>query len=181
MRPKRRPCTKCGGERDGSGKSSWCKKCKARHQKKWRKANPDLHRERQRLYRSRHPEVHREAYKRWKARHPGRGAELSRNWKKRHGFRRRFLSAVEGARKRRIEFSITEDQYALAVASGACHYCGGDLPICGGGIDRKDNSAGYTADNIVPCCARCNRMKGCDLTYDEMVLIWDRRRKLGLI
>ena len=28
------------------------------------------------------------------------------------------------------------------------------------GLDRVDNSRGYQADNVVPCCADCNYMKG---------------------
>jgi hypothetical protein len=31
--------------------------------------------------------------------------------------------------------------------------------ICVNGIDRINSSLGYTIDNCVPCCTRCNRMK----------------------
>ena len=34
------------------------------------------------------------------------------------------------------------------------------------GIDRIDNNKGYTIDNIVPCCAKCNYAKG-KLTLQE--------------
>lgn len=27
------------------------------------------------------------------------------------------------------------------------------------GIDRIDSTKGYSADNCVPCCSKCNRMK----------------------
>lgn len=39
-----------------------------------------------------------------------------------------------------------------------CFYCNKkyDTPI---GVDRLDNSIGYTLENSVPCCLVCNRMK----------------------
>jgi len=36
------------------------------------------------------------------------------------------------------------------------------------GLDRIDSAKGHTLDNVVPCCARCNWMKG-DMTRDEFV------------
>jgi len=41
-----------------------------------------------------------------------------------------------------------------------CHYCSGPLPICGHGLDRLDNTKGYTKENIAPCCRYCNQRKG---------------------
>lgn len=40
--------------------------------------------------------------------------------------------------------------------SSVCHYCG-TAPA--GGIDRKNNSLGYTQSNSVACCADCNYAK----------------------
>jgi hypothetical protein len=65
----------------------------------------------------------------------------------------------------------------VKVRKGNCHYCGGQLPRFNGGLDRKKNSKGYIRGNCVPCCTRCNSMKGPYLTYEEMVLIWKRRNK----
>lgn len=45
-----------------------------------------------------------------------------------------------------------------------CFYCGDATryengePVCG--VDRVDNSRGYVAENMVPCCTICNFMKG---------------------
>ena len=36
------------------------------------------------------------------------------------------------------------------------------------GVDRIDSSKGYTKDNVVPCCGKCNRMKG-DLPQDKWI------------
>jgi hypothetical protein len=58
----------------------------------------------------------------------------------------------------------------LELTSSICHYCGArpanvrkisrsdDIYVYNG-LDRKDAFGGYVADNVVPCCWRCNRMK----------------------
>lgn len=40
-------------------------------------------------------------------------------------------------------------------------------------IDRKDPMLGYTIDNVVPACRRCNTLKNNVVTYDEMMKIAD--------
>lgn len=63
-----------------------------------------------------------------------------------------------------------------------CHYCG--APPSGRqkqvrsvyvytGVDRKDNDAGYTIENVVPCCGICNHAKH-TMSY-EAFLAWLRR------
>ena len=66
----------------------------------------------------------------------------------------------------KISFAVFESLIVMP-----CHYCGGKLNLTGCGLDRKDNSKGYEVDNVVPCCRQCNRVKGHDFTYDEMLLI----------
>ncbi len=60
-----------------------------------------------------------------------------------------------------------------------CHYCGGELPGQGHGIDRADNTLGYLLSNVVACCTRCNKTKGKWLSHDEMVLVATHRVQLG--
>jgi hypothetical protein len=36
------------------------------------------------------------------------------------------------------------------------------------GIDRVDNTKGYSVDNCVPCCRRCNVAKA-DMTPDQFL------------
>lgn len=51
------------------------------------------------------------------------------------------------------------------IVSQNCRYCGiSGTPYVG--IDRVDNTLGYTADNCVPCCSVCNMAKG-NKTMDE--------------
>ena len=61
-----------------------------------------------------------------------------------------------------------------------CHYCGekpkelladkqrnaSDIPFKRNGIDRVDNSKGYTIDNVIPCCRNCNIAKS-TMSYSE--------------
>jgi hypothetical protein len=70
------------------------------------------------------------------------------------------------AKKRRIAVELdVMDVFMLRV--GLCTYCGGGLPLYGGGLDRKDSSLGYVVGNVVPCCYDCNTAKGSTLSHDE--------------
>jgi len=67
------------------------------------------------------------------------------------------------------EFALTREQFKY-LTSGICYYCGkqpnqkirgfrlGDIYFYNG-IDRVDNERGYTIDNCVSCCKRCNTIK----------------------
>jgi hypothetical protein len=46
-----------------------------------------------------------------------------------------------------------------------CHYCGEEQSR---GMDRIDNTIGYTIRNIVPCCKTCNYLKKAT-DYEEFV------------
>jgi hypothetical protein len=85
----------------------------------------------------------------------------------------RYLSTMRSnARKHGREFSLSDEE-VKQICSQSCVYCG-SLPSvdCKGisrvGIDRFDNNLGYTKENSLPCCFRCNRMKG-QLTYKEFI------------
>lgn len=72
------------------------------------------------------------------------------------------------ARKRNLEMSIGLDEYVKLIENG-CHYCESNiLKETGCGLDRIDNSKGYTLNNIVPCCGKCNQIRNVHLTKDEM-------------
>lgn len=62
------------------------------------------------------------------------------------------------------------------LTSSPCHYCGRRNSNCYkgrtyNGIDRKENKKGYHTSNVVPCCSRCNSVKGEHVTYKEMLKI----------
>lgn len=78
---------------------------------------------------------------------------------------KKFEAYQAGAKKRRKSWSLTFQEF-LHFCEQPCHYCGA-APLSGGsnrwphnGIDRKNNSVGYNAENCLPCCSFCNRAKG---------------------
>ena len=73
-----------------------------------------------------------------------------------------------GARNRRLVFELSQEDFrALTLAN--CHYCdaapvqiirnGKCAPYTYNGIDRVDNSIGYTPENTRTCCGQCNTAK----------------------
>lgn len=69
--------------------------------------------------------------------------------------RLKFSQIKGGAKSRNIDFQLT-DQDMHKLINSSCSYCGQEQ--CNG-IDRIDSHKGYIIDNVVPCCAMCNRMK----------------------
>lgn len=81
-----------------------------------------------------------------------------------------FSHYKSAAKKRNIIFELDKEFFSLIVFKN-CSYCGEDpkkrtngrksingiIPL--NGIDRKDNNIGYTVENCVPCCPKCNFMK----------------------
>lgn len=82
--------------------------------------------------------------------------------------RRRFLSAIGLADRRGLGWTLSYDQYYCLIKC-PCYYCGGKLNETRIGLDRLDNTLGYTLHNSVPCCSDCNRIKCHLLTSAEML------------
>lgn len=91
------------------------------------------------------------------------------------------------ARKKGNKWSLSRE-LAIALFLGNCFYCNRppsnlfETPsvhahnvgrFVYNGIDRKDNSEGYTAENVVSCCTACNFIKG-DRSVAEMHAWQDR-------
>ena len=82
--------------------------------------------------------------------------------------------------KKNISFDLTKEEFRDIVLQ-PCHYCNIESssvtmakPTANGafvsnGIDRVDSSKGYVKENCVPCCTRCNWMKG-EMSYTEFFL-----------
>jgi hypothetical protein len=106
----------------------------------------------------------------------GRATETLRRRDFRTG--KKFLVVKMGAKKRGLPFTLTKDQYRT-LTSRPCHWCGGVLPMTGGGIDRRNNLEGYTLSNSVPCCKQCNSAKN-NYTVEDFLLWVGRVYKKNL-
>ena len=81
----------------------------------------------------------------------------------------RFLNLKRAAKQRGIAIHLTLEEYVQLVGGGICCYCGAPLPETGSGLDRKNSSGDYSAENCVPAGAACNSIRGEDLiAHDEM-------------
>ena len=81
------------------------------------------------------------------------------------------------AKKRGYEFSLTKELFKNIIVQ-CCHYCGCEpsktyysynkdhSTFTCNGIDRKNNTLGYTEENSLPCCEPCNRAK-LEMSYNE--------------
>ena len=94
----------------------------------------------------------------------------------------KFRAGTYQAKKRRLSWSISFDQYARLLTDAVCFYCEGPLERFGYSLDRKNSKKGYSVSNCVPCCRSCNEIKGRNLSWQEakalIVCLKVLRRKL---
>lgn len=69
-----------------------------------------------------------------------------------------FCEYRSRAKKKGIDFAIDEETFRVLMMR-PCTYCGRKPKRDCNGLDRVDNSKGYTLDNVVPCCRLCNWTK----------------------
>jgi hypothetical protein len=70
----------------------------------------------------------------------------------------RFKGAVRSAISRGHAWDLRPDEYEFLVAQ-PCAVCGESTGNALG-LDRIDHGEGYRADNVRPCCGRCNLARG---------------------
>lgn len=98
-------------------------------------------------------------------------------------FNRLFGEYKYNAKKRGLIWDLSIE-YAKEITKSVCFYCGNPPSSIKkairsngnyiyNGIDRLDSTKGYTEDNVVPCCGRCNEAK-MDIPKDEF-LSWVER------
>jgi hypothetical protein len=84
------------------------------------------------------------------------------------------------AKRRNVNFDLTDEQM-IEMFESDCFYCGREPHMASfkkrsngayiyTGIDRMDNNPkiGYTLQNTVPCCSKCNYFKN-KMNYDEFI------------
>ncbi len=67
----------------------------------------------------------------------------------------RYRFYMGAAKKRGKEFLLSPEDFSEIIVL-PCVYCGDGRKV---GVDRIDNSLGYTKENSAPCCKTCNYMK----------------------
>ncbi len=94
--------------------------------------------------------------KRWQRKRDDGGLEELLNYY--HTQRGKYSALVSRCNKHNLNLEIDFEQFKEYFWDKNCYYCG-DKILTKTGIDRVDNKIGYTMDNCVPCCSKCNVMK----------------------
>lgn len=93
----------------------------------------------------------------------------------------------QSAHHRGLEFNISKAEFKdwFIKQEPLCHYCSQELSPPKGQhhkmtditYDRRDNTKGYTIDNLVLACLRCNIIKGKWFTEKQMLEIAEKYLK----
>lgn len=107
-----------------------------------------------------------------------KGCPACSNVKEGTAFRRLYRTYKDHAIKRGYEWGLSLDDFKKLTQSN-CFYTGlppssiakakgASMPYVYNGVDRLDNTKGYTIENSVPCRGRVNEMK-MEASYDEFI------------
>lgn len=93
-------------------------------------------------------------------------------------FNRLYNNYKQNSKNKNRKFELSKEQFKKLTSSN-CHYCArqprnkinidkfyGDY--IHNGIDRKNNNKDYIISNCIPCCKKCNYLKG-TLEYKEFL------------
>lgn len=87
----------------------------------------------------------------------------------------RYGILKNNCKKTKHKLLLSLEDYTEIAQITECHYCGAFVDWFNKSsayyLDRKDNNVGYTKENCVVCCTRCNMAKGNRFTYDEWLKI----------
>lgn len=92
-----------------------------------------------------------------------------------------YKKLLQAAKYKEVENSLSYDDFLEFTTINMCVYCDKTIEwtkhLKAGenskpyNLDRKDSSLGYSKENCVVCCGRCNQVKNAFFTYDEFKLI----------
>jgi hypothetical protein len=107
--------------------------------------------------------------------------------------KRPYGSIYKALQRRSSKFivDISYEDFIEFTKVKECHYCEDEVTWsqhnvstpgnpCRVNLDRKDNDRGYTLDNVVVCCRRCNVGRNCLFSYEEWVAVGKCLRNLRL-
>lgn len=125
--------------------------------KKWVENNKEYYKKYQKQYKEKWYQENKQAHlqkgKEWVKNNPEKVKEIQNKYEKQP--KAKLRTTKHGAKKRNYEYALSDELF-YKIISLPCMYCGSMENI---GIDRKDNSIGYTSENSAPCCTTCNMMK----------------------
>lgn len=93
------------------------------------------------------------------------------------GYKKVYRSYITRAKTYKIDFSLTDDEF-YSLTQNKCYYCGIEPSRISkawskyspdfiyNGVDRIDSNIGYTVENCVTCCTKCNYAKS-TMSLDE--------------
>lgn len=90
----------------------------------------------------------------------------NRNYRRNIAPKERYRFYEWNSRRNNREFSISFDQFVSVININVCYYCGSKDERLG--LDRVDSSVGYTLQNVVACCRRCNVAKN-DMSQSDFI------------
>jgi hypothetical protein len=96
-------------------------------------------------------------------------------------FRAAFNELIRGCKRRGYSISLVYEDFFALTSIKSCHYCATKIDwyphtkhngkeVKGSRsykLDRKNNDCGYTKENCVVCCWKCNQSKGNRYSYEE--------------
>jgi hypothetical protein len=103
-----------------------------------------------------------------------------------------IYNELKNHRNKKVNFNLTFEEFLSIIKNAKCHYCEEELIYNKHAkewgksltrahqLDRKDNSKGYSIDNVVCCCWTCNRLKSDAFTYDEFILFSEILKQIKL-
>lgn len=101
--------------------------------------------------------------KQYRLANPEKFAEIRRQWDSLNKDKKRETRQRRRARKHSLESTLTFAEWQKIVDDhfGRCCYCGAKSDsLTQDHVVPVSNGGGYTAENIVPACSRCNSSKG---------------------
>jgi len=95
--------------------------------------------------------------KQWREKNPEKQKQM--NTARNTSIQYQYKVYIGVAKRKNLAFEITNEDYETTVKM-VCYYCHEINEKGFNGLDRINQSLGYTLDNCVSCCSQCNYMKG---------------------
>ena len=121
---------------------------------KWYKENKERHYKNGIIWGKSNPEKAQAIKRKFAENNPDKIQKYFENYNKK--VESRYRSVKGNAKRRSYCFELSLEQYQ-SIIEQPCSYCGEHEKRIG--VDRMDNTKGYTPENSTPCCTTCNMMK----------------------